>query len=212
MYDPNRPNQPYPPGGYPQGAPPQHGGYGPPPPGAYPGQHGGYSGQQQAYGYGPQHNYASWGARLGAYLIDGIIVTVIVMVVVLVGVFAGGAILAGSASSSPTGEPSGGGAVVGFLIMGIFYLGALIISLLYYILPVAKTGATPGKKMVGIRIVKLDTGQPPSKGAAFGRIAVTFGINLIPFGGLLDGLWPLWDEPHKQALHDKVVNTIVIDA
>ncbi|PSK87372.1 putative RDD family membrane protein YckC [Murinocardiopsis flavida] len=218
MYDPNMPNQPYqqgpypPHGGYGQPQGPPQGGYGqpqgPPQYGGYGQPQGGYPQQQPGYGYGPQ--YASWGARLGAYLLDGLIVTLMVFAIVVVGVLASGAIVAASASS--TGEPSDGSVVAGVVITITFYVGAFIASLFYYISPVAKTGATPGKKMVGIKIVKLDTGQPPSKGAAFGRILTVVGMGFVPFGGLLDGLWPLWDEPHKQAIHDKAVGTIVIDA
>jgi uncharacterized RDD family membrane protein YckC len=46
-------------------------------------------------------------------------------------------------------------------------------------------------------------------GLAFGRFAVAWAINLIPFGGVVDDLWPLWDE-RKQTLHDKAVKTLVI--
>jgi RDD family len=28
--------------------------------------------------------------------------------------------------------------------------------------------------------------------------------------GLLDSLWLLWDKPHRQCLHDKVADTVVI--
>ncbi len=36
-------------------------------------------------------------------------------------------------------------------------------------------------------------------------MAVTLG-----FGSLVAVLWPLWDEPKRQALHDKIFGTVVL--
>jgi uncharacterized RDD family membrane protein YckC len=38
---------------------------------------------------------------------------------------------------------------------------------------------------------------------------VTLGFWILPFAWLLDHLWPLWDG-RRQALHDKVVASVVI--
>jgi hypothetical protein len=32
----------------------------------------------------------------------------------------------------------------------------------------------------------------------------------IPFLGLIDGLWQLWDKPLQQCLHDKAAQTVVV--
>ena len=48
-------------------------------------------------------------------------------------------------------------------------------------------------------------------GRALGRYTITFvfGVFVIPV--LLDYLWPLWDQKN-QALHDKVVSSVVVRA
>jgi uncharacterized RDD family membrane protein YckC len=53
--------------------------------------------------------------------------------------------------------------------------------------------------------VRSATGRRPGRYL----ITVVFGIFYIP--ALLDYLWPLWDK-RNQALHDKVVNSIVVRA
>ncbi len=72
-------------------------------------------------------------------------------------------------------------------------------------------GQTLGKRWLGIRVVADSTGRSIGYGRAFGRyaISVVFGIFIIP--ALLDYLWPLWDEKN-QALHDKVVGSVVVKA
>lgn len=45
---------------------------------------------------------------------------------------------------------------------------------------------------------------------AFGRAFVTLAF-LVTYVWILDVLWPLWDE-RKQALHDKVADSVVVRA
>jgi uncharacterized RDD family membrane protein YckC len=62
-------------------------------------------------------------------------------------------------------------------------------------------------------VVSLD-GQPLTWAQAGGRSAIWVLPSLVPVVGgffrLLDGLWPLWDKPYRQALHDKAMKTIVV--
>ena len=98
--------------------------------------------------------------------------------------------------------------------------GALAIFLIGYIvwwLIVLGRGQTPGKQIVGIRVIK-DNGEPSGWGYTFLREFVikallvgflsdaTFGI-----ARLVDYLWPLWDRAEKmQTLHDKLLGTLVV--
>lgn len=66
-------------------------------------------------------------------------------------------------------------------------------------------GATLGKKILKIKIVKLD-GSPLTMGSALGRY-VAYLIAAIPCG--LGLLWVLWDEEHR-GWHDKMADTKVI--
>src|SRR4051812_6148494 len=78
-----------------------------------------------------------------------------------------------------------------------------------------KNGMTLGKQVCGIRVIKAD-GTPVTAGfAALREIVVRwllFGIVgsfFLGLPGLLDVLWPLWDDKN-QALHDKVVSSYVV--
>jgi uncharacterized RDD family membrane protein YckC len=49
-----------------------------------------------------------------------------------------------------------------------------------------------------------------STGTALIRLLATVALAFIPIvGGLLDLLWPLWDE-QRQTLHDKAVGSFVV--
>jgi uncharacterized RDD family membrane protein YckC len=73
-------------------------------------------------------------------------------------------------------------------------------------------GQTVGKRALGIQVREATSGGPlgPERGVARYVVdgAATFLPPLLLFN-ILDGLWPLWD-PKRQAIHDKVVNTVVI--
>ena len=76
-------------------------------------------------------------------------------------------------------------------------------------------GQTPCKQIVGIRIIK-DNGEPSGWGYTFLREFVIKGlvvgiISSFTFYifGLIDGLWVIWDKD-KQALHDKIIGTLVV--
>ena len=100
-----------------------------------------------------------------------------------------------------------------------------------------KDGRTPGKKIVGIRVVKISTGETPGWGMMFVReILAKFVLFALILGSLILGMiWltesqsyplgivltlggaaqlfslllPLWDA-NSQALHDKIVGTQVV--
>jgi uncharacterized RDD family membrane protein YckC len=190
---PQAPAAPPPPPG-PEG-PPAYGG--PIPPGGWEqpiAQQPGWSGQP----------LASWGSRLGATLIDWLIllVPVVILTIIVVGVAAG----------------SDTGAVVTGIFGGLAYLAVL---LAYAPVLMAREGVhngqTWGKQMLGIRVVR-DSGEAMSFGwAALREIAVkglAVGIvsSIIPIiPWLLNYLWPLWDDQNR-ALHDMVCSTHVVRA
>jgi len=67
-------------------------------------------------------------------------------------------------------------------------------------------GQTPGKKLLKIKVVQLN-GTPLSFWDSFGRYG-GYGAGLAT--GLLGFLQIYWD-PNRQAIHDKVSATIVVD-
>ena len=66
--------------------------------------------------------------------------------------------------------------------------------------------ATPGKMIVGIKIVNAGTLSKPSLGACFGRY-VSYLVSAIPF--CLGFLWVAWGK-NKRGWHDKLAGTAVI--
>ena len=85
-----------------------------------------------------------------------------------------------------------------------FGIGHIIWSFLVY-----GQGTTPGKKLLGIRVIKTDTMRASSWGYMFLRewivknaiISLTFGLGAI---------WLLWDK-NSQNLYDKIMGTVVVD-
>jgi uncharacterized RDD family membrane protein YckC len=147
---------------------------------------------------------AGWGRRVGAFLLDGLIVGVVGMALVA-------AITAPFSIGFFAGDEFGVVSLfVGFLIA---VLCVSIVALVYAPAMMARTnGKTLGRMATGIRVVRAD-GGPMSFGFAMLREvavkALLFGIaGSFTFGlaNLADYLWPLWDEENR-ALHDFIVNT-----
>ena len=169
----------------------------------------------------PERQTASWGARLGAYLLDMVPMVVLAMIVLgafgwfgLVGRAAEGdetAFAELEALSAPGSPASIASVVIGAIAYFCYNVG----------FHMAK-GQTPGKMLVGIRVRMRDEDRLPDARAAIVRWAVQQGAPqmLSGFAGLgflagvfsiVDHLWPLWD-PRGQALHDKAARTIVVRA
>ncbi|MEW1659494.1 RDD family protein [Streptomyces sp. NPDC093707] len=228
-----QPGYGYPQQGAPQGQPqygyPQQGQV--PPQGGQPGY--GYA-QQPASPYGQPGmpgmpgmptGYASWGARLGALLIDGLIIGVVPVILYIIGIV----MAAGSASSSvssassaanscPPGDyqcvsnaydtaSSSATPVGAIIVMGLAWL-IILGGWFFLVAKEGATGQTPGKKMLGIRVVKETTGQPMGFGMTFVRYLCRYLNSLLCW---LGWLWPLWDDK-SQTFADKIVGTVVVKA
>ena len=105
----------------------------------------------------------------------------------------------------------------GLLAVIVVALGSLAVSAGYVVwwLFTLRHGQTPGKQLVGIRVIK-NNGELSDWGYTFLRELVIKGL----VGGFLSGmsagiywvvdhLWPLFDSD-KRALHDKMVDTLVV--
>jgi uncharacterized RDD family membrane protein YckC len=140
------------------------------------------------------HDLAGWWSRVGAYLIDTIILLVPL-----------GAIFVAVLASSPD-DDSGAWAV-----LALAYLLSIVLPFVYFTaMHGGARGQTFGKRAVGIRVVN-EAGGSIGYGRAFGRYALTFVFGLLTLPVLLDYLWPLWDGKN-QALHDKAVGSLVVRA
>lgn len=186
-------DQPQP--GYGQPAYGQPPAYGTPP--SYPG--GGYGG----YGYQAAPAYASFGARLGALLIDSLIGAL----------FAIPAIIALNAVPTTIEEctidgdprlcevPTGAGWAI---IIGLGVLFGLA-YLIWFAKMVGK-GQSIGMKATNIRVADAQSGEAIGTGRAVGWYFAHIISGMICYLGYL---WMLWDSK-KQTWHDKIVGTVVV--
>jgi uncharacterized RDD family membrane protein YckC len=148
---------------------------------------------------------AGWGTRLGAYLID--------LLVLLIPIGILGVLIVGGLVDD---DSSVGGWVAASILWALV---AGVVVLLYAPLLMmrqgARNGQTLGKQVVGIRVVR-DSGEPMSFGWAALRevvvknLAVNIASSIIPLiPWFLNYFWPLWDDQNR-ALHDMAVSTHVV--
>lgn len=166
--------------------PPQQS-YGAPPPPAY----------AVPPGTGPR--YASSGSRLVAYIIDWIIIGFVIGIFYAIGI----GVIAGGATVDSAGNASlGAGAGIGLVVMVIGVLVAVFWKPWFW----SHGGQTPGYKILGMRVVRLQDGGPLSFGTAFLRL---IGYLISGFLFYLGFIWIIFDAQH-QGWHDKIANTVVI--
>jgi uncharacterized RDD family membrane protein YckC len=151
-----------------------------------------------------RHVLAGWWSRVGAQLVDGLIIGFGGLLLLL-------AITAPFSIGFFAGEDAGFVSIIVGLFLAVICVA--IVALLYAPALMARTnGKTLGRMVTGIRVVRAD-GQPMTFGFAMLREvavkALLFGIAGSITGGLAnlaDVLWPLWDEENR-ALHDFIVDT-----
>jgi uncharacterized RDD family membrane protein YckC len=148
----------------------------PPPPGAYPPP------------TPPAGQLADWAPRAGGLLIDSFIGAVFIII---------GFILA-----AILGNASG---ALAALVLVLAYVAAFG----YYVVQFIKqgrTGQTIGQKVVGLRLLNEQTGQPIGGGMAFVRSIAHTIDSIICYIGWL---FPLWDAK-RQTIADKLMGTVVV--
>lgn len=104
----------------------------------------------------------------------------------------------------------GGSSIIATFVTAFVIFG--IITLLYEWLMVSFVGATLGKLMVGLRVVKEETGEKPGIGGGFIRwIIPTLGGIVCGIGQLVVYLSPFWDSSdRRRGWHDRAAGTMVI--
>ncbi len=94
----------------------------------------------------------------------------------------------------------------------------LLVIVSYQVIFLTRSGATPGKLVLGIRVRRAGRAGPLTLGEALRREVLRIGLGLLGLVpvislvssvvGLLDPMWLLWD-PRRQTLHDKIADTLV---
>jgi uncharacterized RDD family membrane protein YckC len=147
-------------------------------------------------------DYASWGKRVGAMLIDQI-PSYVGMIIFIVGyVFW---IVSIVQSSGATVDLNGGAIpmMIGTLVM----LAGMVWTVYNRWIVAGRTGQSLGKRVTRIRLIGEPSEAPIGPMNAFVRdlVHVLDGMAYVGY------LWPLWDEK-KQTFADKIMRTIVVNA
>lgn len=156
--------------------------------------------------------FAGWWSRVGAALVDLVVIGVPAVLVA-------SAIFGGVGAAFTADDGFG----VFALILGVVVYICLLFAAAILYAPLLmrrageRNGQTWGKQLLGIRVVRTN-GVPMDFTWSAVREALVKGLGLgfastivplLPY--LLDALWPLWDEEHR-AVHDMVVGTRVVEA
>lgn len=163
---------------------------------------------------------ASWGSRLGATLLDGVIAGALfaaLLAPLWISVFRG---MFDNLQHWTDTHPAGTSPTDPFFIYdghttALIWLFILSLGLqwAYVIVFWRWKQATPGKLILGLRIEYRDSGDRLRWSSILQRWLVQYAAGLVyGIGGiflLLDGLWPLWDA-QSQALHEKWPRTNVV--
>ncbi|WP_166442894.1 RDD family protein [Phragmitibacter flavus] len=151
--------------------------------------------------------YAGFWIRVGAKLIDWVVLTIFMVIVALIGVMGLG-VGAEFFESLSSGRMENDPEVA--MAMAMFQLGFMVVIwgavVAYNAVMVAMWGGTLGKLAVGIRVVTADGGK-----VTFGRAVGRAFADLISYAVCqLLYLMVAFDEPQKRALHDHICATRVV--
>lgn len=150
----------------------------------------GWQPPDEPVGPAPGMEFAGFGARLVAYIIDVLIVSVVLIMLLILG----GGLIVGTAGSTQSGL-----VVVGFLFFVVFILG-------YYPFFWVRSGATPGMMVMHLRVVRDRDGGTLSVGQAVLRL-IGYWVSGAVF--YLGYIWIFIDK-RRRGWHDLIAGTVVI--
>jgi len=151
--------------------------------------------------------YAGFWLRFVAFLIDGVIsgIAFVILLIPLFVLTGAGAALSRIGSGEDISDDVAAFLGIGF-IFGFFGI-IFLVSWLYYALSESSSWqATPGKKMLNLKVTDM-TGEPISFGRASGRFFARIITHMIPLaiGYILAGF-----TEKKQAIHDMIASCLVL--
>jgi uncharacterized RDD family membrane protein YckC len=163
-----------------------------------------------AYAGAPKEAFASWGKRVGAWLIDfGVFIAIFIIgyVLVVAGAAASTHIdpVSGRRVANATASPA---LAIGYILIIANWLAMVGFCIWNRWIRQGRTGQTVGKQKLGIKLVRADNGQPFGAGMCFVRDLAHYIDGMICYIGYL---WPLWDGK-RQTLADKICSTVVVPA
>lgn len=170
---------------------------------------------------GPQDALAGRLARLGAGILDSIILGIVAIPAALISI-RWDRLTDSVESGEPITDPMD---MYNIPVLLSGYLVVFILGFGYFTVAHAKWGQTIGKKAFSIRVVKAADWSAVTWGQSAVREAVVYAISIVTvvlnfltpaagilgLVGLIDNAWILWDQ-RRQALHDKAAGTVVMKA
>ncbi len=170
---------------------------------------------------------ASYGQRVGAYLLDALITGALTL---LLGgywllqffqwyaAYLSGLLSQIDAGGNPAVDQAQITSQATSYLLPVVAVG-LVVQVVYQVAFLTRKGATPGKMAVGIAVRRRDRPGVPDLVTVLKRVALGVVVSLLGFlpaasaigtlVSILDLLWPLWDDK-RQALHDKIAGTNVV--
>ncbi len=133
--------------------------------------------------------YVGVGRRLVATIVDGIIIGI------LFGVISGIFLIQQDAMSDS------------FELLGTSNIAAIVVFIVYYAALEATTGATIGKRLLGLRVVMVD-GAPVDWASSIIRNVLRI-VDILPGFYLLGAIF-VWSTEKNQRIGDLGANTVVI--
>ena len=136
-------------------------------------------------------------SRLGAAIVDSLIFTVMVYAPILIGAAIGG----GAGSDNAAGPV--------LLLVGLTVTGFIVWAWLT-LRQMNATGQSLAKKRFNIKVVRAD-GSPASLGTlVWKRNVLTWLLSVLPLYGFIEVLFIFGEK--RQCLHDRMADTIVVEA
>jgi uncharacterized RDD family membrane protein YckC len=154
---------------------------------------------ERVAGPAPGVEFADFGPRLVAYLVDVLIVTALVVV---------GTVSWAVVAAVTGGITSGGMDAVAAVWLTVMVVVVTVIGLAYFPWFWSRSGATPGMKMMRLRVVRDTDGGPISTGQAILRLIGYWISGLVLYLGYI---WILIDK-RRRGWHDLIAGTVVIKA
>ncbi len=160
----------------------------------------------QQPGFGAPVAYSHWGKRVGSYLIDGLLTSVAQIPYIIGVIMAAGSVETQVDPVTGAITQTGSTSPVAVALMGIGIIFGIAFFIWNSCFKQGTTGYSIGKGILGMKLIKIETGQPIGAGMAFVRQIA----HILDSICLLGYLWPLWDAK-RQTFADKIIGTVVID-
>jgi uncharacterized RDD family membrane protein YckC len=139
-------------------------------------------------------------SRLGAAIVDGLIFSAMVYIPLIIGT------VISAAGSEAGGEPNAVFLLLGF---GLAFAGFIVWTYLT-VKQMGATGQSLAKKYFNIKVVRSDGSPASLSNLIWKRNVVNWLLGIIPMYGLVEVLFIFGEE--RKCLHDKIADTIVVEA